>query len=275
MRSAKIPGVPLVMAQTLTDTVNRDATGKVAETLRKTPQGKMLLASSERVSALGDQQAGGAAGAAGGPPIPQAPPVPQAMPQALPRGGSFGQPSAPALALPGEVSQSRMTTTGNATAAADDAAPAGPAQDPADVCARRQHIAALFHVTALQKNVIDQSQKIVDAASLAKNANLWASTAKMWQSREDALEDVAGLEFTGDDAARYLETKETSDRQRAQIFAEFERLEKLGLLPKLNGQLVKQGGKAVGTSGNVADDDQGKPAKRSRPPPALKRVRSK
>ena len=261
-RCTKIPGVGVVLAQALSDAAHRDA--RLAETLKKTPQGRMLLASSEAAS--GDQQG---TAAASGPPLPQAPPVPQAAPR-----NAFPATVPPPVAMP----RPGAPTTGNTglapTDATGDATPGEPAQSASDAAQARQYINALFHITALQKNLIDRSEKIIDNASLAKHASLWASATVTWQSRQEALTDIAGLDFRRRRRkSRYLETKETSDRQQAQIDAEFSRLEKLGLLPKLNVQLVKQGGKAVGSAGTIADDDDDRPGRVKRPaPPALRRV---
>ncbi len=268
VRCGRIPGVSLIMANAISEAVSRDTTGKLAESLKKTPGGRAILA----LTGQSAEQKNGP----GAPPASQTPPRPVAPAQQQSTAGvqrgleiGHGTSSGPAAVPHAPPVHQPATPPSDANA---DATDGQVSQNSADA---RKHVALLNHLEMLQNTLLDGSREIVDAASLQKKALGWAGMARSWQVHEATIQNLAGQEFVGDDANRYLQAKETTDRQRSQLLAEFDRLEKQGFLPKLNAQLVRMGGKAVG-SGSVAPDDENsvrKPSKRAAPR-ALKRVTS-
>ncbi|HVU88883.1 MAG TPA: zf-TFIIB domain-containing protein [Pirellulales bacterium] len=260
MRCGTIPGVPAIIANALAEVLTRDRTGKLGEALKKTADGRALLAAVEQSKQLGPQNAPPAPVAPpqpvapveqhGAAPVPRASDIssaPSALPQALP-------PQEPAATLSGEAGNTPENRASHDSRAF-------------------QHVALLNHLASLQSQLLDRSRLIVDAESLQKKGSSWTTMARMWQGREAEVQNLAGQEFVGEQANRYLQAKETTDRQRAQLAAEFNRLDKLGLLAKLNAQLVKHGGTAVGSGSMATDGENGvrKPSKRASPR-ALKRV---
>jgi hypothetical protein len=247
-RCATIPGVSHVLADAMSAAVSHNPNGAITEILQKTPQGREFAAAAKRSS----QQ-------------PNEPSAPVSPPDAI----------TPRTTLPSPRTTIVPPEHDSATAevAVSNTHEDQPAPSPAEAARAGQLIASLLHLSALQTILLERSQEITDLSSLKMKALAWAGAAHMWQRQEATVEKMAGQEFVGDDAQRYADIKETTDRQRGQLIAEFDRLEKLGALPQLNARLVRHGGNALGSGSIAVDDDSGSKKPLKRPSPrALKRV---